>query len=282
MSATGRFDVSDYVAHPLGPMRAGLTGVGTAISADLADALRYLQRRSEGSAAWLSHVLVTPTHKDARITAFLSTWAYERHWLGDAIAALAGVGEAVVTKRRTVLRTLRDRLGPLREAIVANVHGHSLTAVQMTERLIDGWIVDAMLERAQALAPAAVAADLGHVRAAVARQGRFFAETATEALGHSRAARALARRRLSRRAWPLGADLEPAQQTAGTIRTLFGTDGDWAAGIDRRIDALPGLSGLGLVRRAVTKPGRAPLRIPFPLQTSRRPAPRPHRKDPRP
>jgi hypothetical protein len=264
-------------------MRAGLTGVGTAISAELAETLRYLQRRSQGSAAWLSHVLVTPTHKDARITAFLSTWAYERHWLGDAIAALAGVGEAAGTKRSTVLRTIQDRIGPLREAIAANIHGHSLTAVQMTERLIDGWIVDAMLERAQALAPAAVAADLGHVRDAVARQGRFFAETATEALGHSRAARTLARRRLRRRTWPLGADREPAQLTAGALATLFGADRDWATAIDARIDALPGLSGLGLVRRAATKPGRPPLRIPCTLSwTSRRPAPQHDRKDHRP
>ena len=281
MTVQGRFDVGDYVAHPFGPMRATLTGVGTAVSAELAEALRYLQRRSQNSTGWLSHVLVTPTHKDARITAFLSTWAYERHWLGDAIAALAGGGEAGVTKRRALLRRLGDRIGPLREAIVANVHGHSLTAVQMTERLIDGWIVEAMLERAQSIAPAAVAADLGRVRDAIGRQGRFFAETATEALTGSRAARILVRRRLRRQIWPIGADREPSQ-TAGTLHTLFGADRDWAAIIDRRIDALPGLAGLGLVLGAATKPGRLPLRIP---SLTRRASVLPahsDRKDPRP
>ena len=262
MDIRAHFDLGDYIAHPVGPMRATLTGVGTALSADLTDALRYLQRRSESSTGWLSHVLVTATHKDARITAFLSAWAYERHWLGDAIAALAGVGEAAVLKRRTLLRRFGDRLGPLREAIVSNVHGHSLTAVQMTERLVDGWIVEAMLERAQSMAPNAVAADLDRVRSAVARQGRFFAETATEALAHSPAARALAPRRLRRRTWPIGADREPARSTAGALETLFGVDRDWAAAIDRRIDALPGLSGLGLVGRTAAKPGRRPLRIP--------------------
>ena len=42
------FDVADYVRRPLGPMRAALTGVGTALPDDLAEALRYLQRRAQG------------------------------------------------------------------------------------------------------------------------------------------------------------------------------------------------------------------------------------------
>lgn len=257
-----RFDVAAYVRAPLGPMRASLAGLGTALPADLADALRYVGRRAQGTTSWLSHVLVTPTHKDARITAFLSTWAYERHWLGDALTALAGAGP-VPALRRTIGARAKARFGPLREAIVANLHGRALTAVQMTEQLVDGWIVEAMLERAQTLAPANVAADLDEVRRAIARQGKFFAESATEALGNSRAARALARRRLRLRAWPIGADREPAAVTASALRTLFGDDRSWAAGIDRRIDALPGLAGLGLVRRAVRKPGRPPFRIPI-------------------
>lgn len=262
VNAHPRFDVAAYVRAPLGPMRGSLAGVGTALPADLADALRYVQRRAQGTTSWLSHVLVTPTHKDARITAFLSTWAYELHWIGDAVGALAGAGP-VPALRHGIAARMRDRFGPLREAVVANLHGHALTAVQMTERLVDGWIVDAMLERAQALAPANVAADLDQIRAGIARQGRFFAESATEALAHSRAARALARRRLALRAWPIGADHEPAAVTASALRTLFGDDFTWAAAIDRRIDALPGLAGLGLVRRSVRKPGRPPFRIPL-------------------
>jgi hypothetical protein len=242
-------------------MRDRLTGIGAAVPADLADALRYVQRRAAGTRSWLSHVLVTATHKDARITAFLSTWAYERHWLADAVGALAGSGPAPV-RRRGPLGRLHDRLGPLREAVVANVHGHALTAVHMTERLVDGWIVDAMLERAQHLAPAAVAADLATVRDAIARQGRFFAEAATEALAHSSAARALARYRLRKRVWPIGAEREPAAVTAAALRTLFGADRTWAAAIDLRVDALPGLAGLELVRRTARRPGRPVLRVP--------------------
>lgn len=260
MSSSAPFDVAAYVRQPSGPMRGSLTGVGVALPADLAEALRYVQRRAQGTGSWLARVLVTATHKDARVTAFLSTWAYEAHWFGDALSALAGAGP-VPALRRGVAARLRDRFGPLREAVVANLHGRALTGVQMTERLVDGWIVDAMLERAQHLAPAAVAADLARIREGIARQGHFFAEAATDALSQSRAAQVLARRRLALRAWPIGAEREPAAATAHALQTLFGPDGSWAASIDRRIDALPGLAGLHLVRRTVRKPGRPPFRI---------------------
>jgi hypothetical protein len=278
MSSPGPFDVSAYVRQPFGPMRETLTGLGSTLPADLAETLRYVQRRAQGTGSWLSHVLVTATHKDARITAFLSTWAYELHWFGDALNAIAGAGP-VPAIRRGVAAKLRDRFGPLREAIVANLHGRALTGVQMTERLVDGWIVDAMLERAQHLAPAAVAADLDRIREGIARQGRFFAESATEALAHSPAARALARRRLAMRTWPIGADKEPAAATASALQTLFGPDRTWAAVIDARIDALPGLAGLHLVRRAVRTPGRRPLRIPLRGALTRRTLPTPTGKD---
>lgn len=269
MTMSGRFDVAAYVRQPLGPMRRGLAGLGATLPDDLAEALRYVQRRAQGTTSWLSHVLVTATHKDARITAFLSTWAYERHWLGDAVGALAGVGPVPAIRRGIAIR-VRARFGPLWEAIVSNLHGRALTAVQMAEQVVDGLIVEAMLERAQALAPAAVAADLARVREAIARQGRFFAETAHEALGNSRAARVLARRRLRVRTWPIGAEREPAAVTAAALQTLFGTDRDWAAAIDRRIDAMPGLTGLGLVLRTVRRPGRPVLRIPLLGALSRR------------
>ena len=276
--STARFDVAAYVRQPSGPMRETLTGLGAALPADLADALRYVQRRAQGTGSWLARVLVTATHKDARITAFLSTWAYEAHWFGDALAALAGAGP-VPAIRRGIAATVRDRFGPLWEAVVANLHGRALTGVQMTERLVDAWIVDAMLERAQHLAPAAVAADLARIREGIARQAHFFAETASEALMGSRAARVLARRRLARRAWPIGAEREPVAATASAIRTLFGPDASWADGIDARIDALPGLAGLHIAGRTSRKPGRRPVRTPLRSVRTRHAAPVPDGKD---
>jgi hypothetical protein len=67
--------------------------------------------------------------------------------------------------------------------------------------------------------------------------------------------------------------------TAAALTALFGTDASWAADIDQRIDALPGLAGLHLVRRSARKPGRRPIRIPLRGTLTRRAAPAHHGKD---
>jgi hypothetical protein len=252
------FDVRAYSRSAQGSHRTRLSGVGEPIADPLRDLLRYLRRRFAGTTSWLSLVLVTPTHKDARVTAFLSTWAYERHWMGDALVALAG--EAPPRPQQPA--GLRDRFGPLREAVLANVHGSALTAVQMTERLVDGALVDLLLARAAAVAPAPVTADLDHIRSVLARQQAFFTETAAARLAVSRRARILTRSRLLGRAWPIDAERDPAG-TAAALALLQADDPGWAAALDARIDTLPGLRGLGLLRRTAANPGAAVLRTPL-------------------
>ncbi|MGN6742898.1 MAG: hypothetical protein ACTHJL_06320, partial [Amnibacterium sp.] len=83
-----------------------------------------------------------------------------------------------------------------------------------------------------------------------------------ERLAASTRAQRLTRRRLSAAAWPLGAD----RDAAATLRALAVlTEGDpaWARELDAAIDALPGLTGLGLMRRTAANPGRPPLRTPM-------------------
>ncbi|HEY8318000.1 MAG TPA: hypothetical protein VIG76_04165 [Amnibacterium sp.] len=260
MSAAG-FDVRAYSLDAQGSLRTRLSGVGEPIDDALRDLLRYLRERFGGTTTWLSLVLVTPTHKDARITAFLSTWAYERHWMSDALLALAGGVPAVPVPRGRVTSAF-ERLGPLREAVVANVHGRGLSAVHMTERVVDGALLDALLTRAVALAPEAVAHDLEHLREVLERQQEFFLETAHARLAESGRAQRLTRARVLARAWPIGAELDPA----GTARALtILTEGDpgWAARLDARIEALPGLAGLGVMRRTAANPGAPALRTPL-------------------
>jgi hypothetical protein len=50
----------------------------------------------------------------------------------------------------------------------------------------------------------------------------------------------------------------PADETSHVVRTLFDGEGRTvAARIDRRVDALPGLGGLGLMDRTVARYGTA-------------------------
>jgi hypothetical protein len=67
-----------------------------------------------------------------------------------------------------------------------------------------------------------------------------------------------------RKLWePVGAQVMPLPETEHLVGTLFGgADGRVVADrIDRRIDALPGLAGLGLMEGALAKYGAGPVAV---------------------
>src|SRR5690625_1617938 len=51
-------------------------------------ALTYLRAVERSTIKHLRDVLVTPSHTDPEVTAFLTTWAYEEYWFGDAVTAI--------------------------------------------------------------------------------------------------------------------------------------------------------------------------------------------------
>ncbi|HEV7622856.1 MAG TPA: hypothetical protein VGO26_01885 [Amnibacterium sp.] len=256
--STEAFDVLAYSADAHGSHRAELTGLGEPLPAALRQELRYLRRCLSGTTSWLGLVLVTPTHKNARITAFLSSWAYERHWMADAIDALTGEVPAPAAPHRGI-RGVRDRFAPLGEALVANLHGTALTGVHMAERAVDGVFVDALLAHAIQQGSAPVAADLGRLRRVLTRQQAFFTEAAGELVAGSGRARRLTRRRLTGRAWPIGAE-DDREGTAAAFASLVSADAGWARAADERIGAVPGLAGLDIARRSAGNPGSPVLR----------------------
>ena len=102
---------------------------------------------------------------------------------------------------------------------------------------------------------------LGELVKRIARQeGRhidFYASEARRRLGQSKGARRLVRWALAHLWRPVGSGVMPASETDFVIRHLFGgPDGStFVERIDRRIEALPGLEGLGLVAGAVGRAG---------------------------
>ena len=80
----------------------------------------------------------------------------------------------------------------------------------------------------------------------------FYAAQATKRLVGNRRAQWLTRQALTRFWAPVGSDVMPENEVRHLISFLFGgADGAaMAARIDRRIDNLPGLGGLGLVAKA--------------------------------
>ena len=88
---SGEFDIREFTRTARGSHRAELqldairaSGLG----ADAIRLLRLLRDLERTTMQRMRNLLVTATHKDARVTAFLTTWAYEKFWIADALDAV--------------------------------------------------------------------------------------------------------------------------------------------------------------------------------------------------
>lgn len=224
-----------------------------AVTLELVDFLARLER---STMAQLRSVLVTPTHKDARITAFLVTWAYEKYWIADALEAVLSAhpdyvpAESHGPGRLTALRrSLADRFEPIRESVVANLIGEDVVAVHTTTGVVDEWTTRAAFEALRdGSANTEFRAMLERLLGVKERHGAFFAAQTRDRLRRSPKAAKLTRKRLARQHWPLGAIDEDPQLAARFFDALLPEA--TVAAIDARVEAYPGLAGLGLLRRA--------------------------------
>src|SRR5690349_12797050 len=55
------------------------------LSKDALRSLRYMSDVESHTICYLRDLLVTPSHKDPEITAFLTMWAFEEFWHGEAL-----------------------------------------------------------------------------------------------------------------------------------------------------------------------------------------------------
>src|SRR5258707_5221181 len=86
-----RFDVREFTRTARGNHRESLELAEYAtqpLTADSMRMVRYLERLESATMEHLRNLLVTATHKDARVTAFLVTWAFEKFWIADALDAV--------------------------------------------------------------------------------------------------------------------------------------------------------------------------------------------------
>lgn len=246
------FDVREFARTARGSHRGELDL--EALSADGVDAeaarlIRTMRDLERHTMERMRNVLVTATHKDARVTAFLTTWAFEKFWIADALDAvltatghdLASIGGA----RRRSRFERAERRGPVARAIAGNIAGPELVAAHVTTGLIDEWITTAAYRRLGEIAPAVrPTADL--IVGLKARHILFFATEAERRLAESARARRLAAREVKRSAWPLGAIDRSADDRSAFEAVVFGG----AAGAARAgeiADRVAGLPGLGAV-----------------------------------
>ena len=217
--------------------------------------LRYMHDVEHHTTCYLRDLLVTSAHADPEITTFLAMWSFEEHWHGAAIAKVLDAhgerhGRDRIADTRKGLR--HDRLRTLSTMAVSAATDHT-TTIALTWGAVNEWTTQAGYVRLASLAGHPVLDEL--LRRIAKQEGRhidFYASQAERRLGASAGARRATRFALARRWRPVGSGLMPAEETAHLVSHLFGgEDGlTMAQRIDRRIERLPGLEGLGLITGA--------------------------------
>lgn len=255
----GRFDVREFARTAHGSHRAELDlerFERDGIDDDTARLVRILRDLERSTLQRMRNLLVTATHKDARVTAFLTTWAFEKFWLADALDAVleaSGRDTASPTgapRRSTAERA--ERRGPVRRAIAGNIAGVQLVAAHVTTGLIDEWVSSAAYQRLAELSDS-LETIVEMVLDLKQRHIRFLSEEAHRRLAESPRARRLSRRAVVQAAWPIGAVEQPAAERDFLEATVFGGPAGRAAA-SRISDLVASLPGLAPV--ASTLPGR--------------------------
>ncbi len=259
------FNVRDFARTAVGSHRSSLNLASYAehpLSPGAVTLVDYLAGLERSTLQYLRGVLVTPTHKDARVTAFLVTWAYEKYWIADALEAIVNahpLPRSSAAPRshpvRTAFRALAERVEPIRESVVANALGEDVVAVHTMTGAIDEWVTQAayarLIERTSNVELTRTVTDILKVKE---RHEAFFAAQSRDRFARSPKAARLARRRLSKIRWPLGSMEQSSDVTLSFYRSLL--DASTVASIDARVDGYPGLAGLRLVHRSAMSAAR--------------------------
>ena len=250
------FDLAEYTRTAAGTHRTALALEdydAAPLTAETLRSLAYLRNVERATMSHLRGLLITPTHKDARATAFLTTWAYEKYWIADALDGIIAWHEANGAPPQPQPLTLAPRERSVREAIYGNLVGVDLIPTHLAMGTVDEWITQAAYARILELDPSDRLADtFERLLAVKRRQLAFFLESTREGLAASPRARRLAAKHLRRVDWPIGSRAEPREETRHFFARLFSPVPALVAEIDARIDDLPGLTGLHLLQRSLT------------------------------
>lgn len=222
----------------------------TALDPLAVQVLTLLHQLERATITRMRRMLVTPVHKDARTTAFLSTWAFERHWIADALArVLEGQGldprpPAADAEPRPPRGERRFQLRLLWQALSTNLVGAASGPASMAETLVDEHLTRALYGAAQHVAPPALRDVLDRVLAIKQVHLRFIETRVRSGLARSRRARRLFRRKLAHMSWPALPDV--SGDVAGLLAAIEERVPGTLARAQHGLADLPGCTGLRL------------------------------------
>ena len=248
-----RFDVREFARTARGNHRDTLQlseYTATPLSPDSVRMVRYLGRLEGATMEHLRNLLVTATHKDARVTGFLVTWAFEKFWIADALDAVLEANglprfqDAPEGKVRKSRSEASDRRGPIRRALSAIRIGVPIIAVHTTTGLVDEWITRAAYLRLAAQSKsAALASTISMILDVKKRHQEFFDDESRRRLSDSPRAVRLTRKALVSASWPIGAVDRAADDRSFFESYVFGGEAGIASAseIETQVASLPGL-----------------------------------------
>jgi hypothetical protein len=241
-AAPVQFDDLDYAAFKDQPL-----------STDALRCMQYMSDIESHTICYLRDVLVTPSHADPDVTTFLTMWALEEYWHGEALAKVLAVhGVQMGAERiRSVRKSLgwRDRIAPINQAVLANIVGVDYVAVHMSWGAINEWTTHAAYTGLMEQEDHPVLSQLlERIMRQESRHVAFYATQAKERLARSGKARKLTRFALKHFWEPVGTGVIPAAESNFMLRHLFTEK--VCQQIDEKIDKLPGQHGLELLGKS--------------------------------
>ena len=218
--------------------------------------LVYFRNVERNTIRHLRDLLVTPSHTDPVVTEFLTGWAYQEFWLGETLDAIIAqhqhrhAYQPSATAGQRIVREIRDRIAPARQALLANLIGEDFVAIHMAWAHLDTCLTGAAYRKP------VDREDHPHLTAILRRAGNlkdahrdFYAGQAVARLGISFRARTLTRQALTYLWKPPGAAIHHRGETRFVLTYLF--DGDQAHSLDKTLDTMPGLERLRIVSSAM-------------------------------
>ncbi len=265
------FDLHHYVANPQ-PVMPADHRIDADLPAGVIAVLAHGERVESGTVAWLRDLLVTPTHSDPVVTAFLTTWAYERHWIGATLRSIVadqaqrGAGqqtEAPEQQRspeqqphaepqtpwheRAAVQ-ISDRVSPALSALSSNVLGRPVVAGHMATGLADTLALRLTFIRLAHMCP-----DLADLSAAVLRctepHLRFYTEQVNVIAATDRRSKRYVHRALKGWRWP-GSRTGDRARTGAMLRFLLAdpVSRQAVAEADQALARLPGAPENAVIR----------------------------------
>jgi rubrerythrin len=224
--------------------------------------IRYMADVEYHTVCYLRDMLVTPSHAEGDVSAFMTFWNREEFWHGEALSAVLARHDITLDfdqlKAKRLKLGWKDRLSPVVQSLGSNLIGKDFIAVHMAWGAANEWSAGEAYRRLAAIEDEPVLTTLlQRIAKQESRHVAFYATQARKRLEGYPKAQKIARFALTRFWGPVGTGVMPETEVDHVMHHLFsGPEGrSYAARIDSNISRLPGLDGLRIVQDALDRRG---------------------------